>query len=143
MIQKNHLRTTTDREWTIFCDDQNQEQNPNYDNFISFFWLVFGPFSCRFSKPRFPNYDWSVRGSKQKSEFVKPDSTISFAVTVFLIIRKRKFLLIVNVSIFLNFFWKIDFFQTLSLFLSFLWKLGKMKISPQSWLKTRGKNTKR
>ena len=139
MIQKKRIRDTTDREWTVFCDDQNLEKNPNCDNFISFFWLLFGPFSCRFSKPRFPNYEGFVWGGKRISEFMKPDSTIQFAETVFLIIRKKKFLLIINVSIFEIFLEKSTFFQTLGWYLCFMWKFGKMKISPQNWLKTRKK----
>ena len=41
VIQKKHLRDTTDRELTIFCDDQNPETDRNYDNWVLLFWTFF------------------------------------------------------------------------------------------------------
>ena len=41
VIQKKHLRDTTDRELTLFCDDQNPETDQNYDNCVLLFWTFF------------------------------------------------------------------------------------------------------
>ena len=71
-------------------------------------WTIFGhffhSFFCLFSKPRFVNYESMGWGSKRPSNVVQPDSTRKVAGTVFLIIRKKKFLLFIHVSNFEKFF---------------------------------------